>query len=205
MAPVTALEGRGPCRERTVSRGGFSIPEILIASSLLLLALGLAFQLIAGSQAMMANSGQRQIDMSVELALNQLRADVRNSRNYLTPTGWAGSWISSEPLRLVRDSSGGSIAYQLVRGELSRITYAPGQLNPESQRLVLDNVESFRWRGLTGLSRSAVQIEIRHRETAPLSRRRAGGQLAAERWKVRTFDLTLLARRIGNSDRVRWW
>ena len=71
-----------PLPDRTPGGRGFSLLEMLVASVLMLVALWIASELLLGAQASVAHSGQRQLDMSIDQAFDQLRYDARSSSDF---------------------------------------------------------------------------------------------------------------------------
>lgn len=142
-------------------RRGFSVLEVLVASSILLLALLLAARLLEDVGMQMAWSGRRALELSPSLALEQIRTDLRGS--YGAPTG-LGLWLPA-PLAIDGSASGYAIVYLVDQGRLVRRTTDPD--GREEERVVLDRVVDLRYRDNWG----AIEVEIEYLRMRPPTRR----------------------------------
>jgi type II secretory pathway pseudopilin PulG len=153
---------------RAPSAGGFSVFELLVSFAILLVAMAIAGRLLLEAQARMAHSARQALEPAAQLALKQIRADVRAASGVAaTDNEW--SW---QPMVLVGHPMG-TVVYERLGDELVRKVGGGGA------RSVMRSVSVFRWR----LSRSAplplVEIELGHREIPRFGLLAAAGQREA--------------------------
>lgn len=146
--------------------GGFSVLELVVASLVLLVAVALAARLLQDVGMQIAWSGRKTLEVSPNLALEQLRTDLRGSFGTADSLGmWQGA-----PLAVQGSSTGYGIVYLIEDGQLLRRTTDPS--GKVEQRLVLDKVVDLRYR----INRNAVEIELEFlRMQPPLRRDTAAG------------------------------
>lgn len=147
---------------------GFTLLETLISLVLMLVALGLASDLLMQSSKLLAETAREVRDAPISLVLARLRGDVMASGDFLTPFGsnWStgsldltGHWQSPE----------GTIQFQRVGTELRRrVLDADGYLE---QEVVLGRgVTGWAWRPVMGWNTKMVEIDVLyHRSAAPRS------------------------------------
>ena len=174
---------------------GFTVIEMMIAMTITLVAMAIATELILESQRRLAHSGRRNLDMSVDLAFDQLRLDVRSSTGFDIPPGMGGLYNDGSTTSLVIEGhySGDTIAYELVDGDLRRLVYKGTDFNPASQRVVLKQVGVFRWRNHPQVGQM-LEVLISHEETAEMTGLVAGGQRERLEPAVRTVSMMLKPR-----------
>ncbi|MEM8996376.1 MAG: hypothetical protein AAGF23_16435, partial [Acidobacteriota bacterium] len=164
-----------------------------------------ASRLVLDAQASIAHSGRRFLDMSVDLAFDQLRHDVRSSDGFGIPAGMGGLWVRGERLTLVGHISGDTVIYELRDGELLRHSVPLQVGQPTATRPVLRDVRVFRYRSVPTTGRPSLEVEVTHFETAPLTARTSAGQAAAAPAAERVVGLILTPRYLDRNDPVRWW
>ncbi len=144
----------------------FSVLEILVTLVILLVATALAAKLLQDVGMQIAWSGRKTTEVSPNLALEQIRTDLRGSRG--TPTAF-GIWQSA-PLSVHGSSTGYAIVYLIDGDQLLRRTTDPS--GKRQERVVLDKVVDLRYRG----NGEAIEIEIEFlRMKPPLRRDTAAG------------------------------
>lgn len=139
-------------------QAGYSLLELTVSSLVLMLVLALAAEMLQDVGKQVAWSGRRAIEMSPELALDQIRNDLRASSG---PMATLGMWQSA-PLAITGASSG-TVIYQVEDGDLVRRNLTSGG----SGRKVLDKVTDLRYR----YNHDAVEIEIEFLRIKPPLRR----------------------------------
>ena len=169
------------------SPAGFTVLELVISFAVLFVAMTLASRLLLESQARMAHSARQALEPAAQLALKQIRADVRAAAGVATPDDlW--SW---QPLVLVGHPAG-TVVYRRAGDELVREVGG-------GQRSVLRAVSVFRWR----LARSAplplVEIELGHREVPRFALLTSAGQREAPIPTTRSHLLAVAPRRSARS------
>lgn len=186
-----------------ISRG-FSVLELLVALTLTLVALGITSQLVLEAQRRLAYSGRSNLDGSVDLAYSQLRLDVRSSQSFDAVFGttlFADG--STQALTLNGHVSGDVIAYLLVDGDLRRLVYPSDGFNPKGQRIVLQNVTRFRWRGRSEATR-LLEVEITQNMAGSMTRLKAAGQREASDGRNITTRLLLRPRGVTSPGELIW-
>jgi hypothetical protein len=144
-------------------RAGFSALELIVASTLMILALLLAAALLSEAGAQMAWDRKKLADPVVELVFEQFRVDVRGSSAALGDELW-----NYGRLELIGHFTGADVTYELDDQSLLRRVGAPGE--KAAARPVLGNVKLFRWRR-SSVER-ALEIEVGFSRTADLTARR---------------------------------
>lgn len=148
-------------KARTFRRGAFTVLEMTIATLILLFAIALSARLLQDTAAQIAWSGRKAIEASPDLALEQLRTDLRNSAGVLH----AGiDWIQG-PMVVVGSPSDLTIVYQIEDDLLIRSTESKDGVL--SRRIVLDRVVDFAYRAYSGM----VEIEVTFLRMSPLLRK----------------------------------
>ena len=185
MATVTAVRpGRG-----------FTLLELLVAASVMVVALALTLDLVSRAQQQIDHAGARALDLPVELVFDRLRRDVRTSRSVEAGLSMPGLW-SRDPL-VTSGRAGGDVAYALVGGELVR--HPVGATDPADRVRVLADVRGLRWRRIEGTARASVEIEVTFGEAGALTAR--AGAARAGVGRVRTERLVVTPRDLVAS----WW
>ncbi len=182
-------------RMRARRCAGFTVLEMMVAMTVSLVAMAIAAELVLEAQRRIAHSGRRNLDMSVDLAFEQMRLDLRGSYGFVMPEdGISGVFNDGEvePLELRGHFSGKTIVYELVKRELRRVVYQGAGYTPESQRVVLQEVSLFRWRDRPDAQ--VLEILISHRETADMTGLVAAGQRERLEPKVRTVTMMIKQR-----------
>ncbi len=157
--------------------------ELLISFAILLIAMTLAGRLLLESQARMAHSARRALEPAAQLALKQIRADVRAAAGVGSPDHlW--SW---QPLVLVGHPAG-AVVYRRSGSELVREVGG-------GRRPVMRSVSVFRWRLSQGAPRPLVEIELSHQEIPRFALLAAAGQREAPIPVTRSHLLAVNPRR----------
>lgn len=175
----------GRRRHRRRAAGGFTLLELLFSFLILGTVMLIASQLLIESQMRLSHSARRALEPAATLALEQIRADVRASAS--VPAGdheW--NWA---PLVLVGHPAG-TVRYEKQGSELVR-SLAGGE------RIVMREVNVWRWRRVRGVPLPLVEIELGHRETPRLRRRIAGGQREAPLPILRSHLISVSPRQAG--------
>lgn len=186
--------------------GGFTVLEMMIALTISLVALAIATELILEAQRRLAHSGRRNIDMSVDLAFDQIRVDFRGSTGFFRPFKPGVIYYdgATDPLTTVSHFSGDVVLYELVDGDLRRVVYDKTNLTPKHSRLVLQNVSRFRWRPLPQ-AQTAIEVQLTYGETADLTRLVAAGQRERLTPKRHVVKMILVPRGLEFLDERAWW
>ena len=174
---------------------GFTVLELMVAMTVSLVAMAIAAELVLEAQRRIAHSGRRNLDMSVDLAFEQIRLDLRGSYGFQMPVGGISGVFNDgeeEPLELKGHFSGKTIVYELVKRELRRVVYQGTGYTPESHRVVLKEVSLFRWRDHPDAQ--VLEILISHEETADMTGLVAAGQREVLEPKVRTVTMMVKQR-----------
>jgi hypothetical protein len=163
----------------------YSLLELTIASLVLLVAMALAARLLHDVGMQVAWSGRKAIEMSPELALDQLRNDLRDSAG---PMGTLGMWQSA-PLAIGGSSSGQTVVYRVEDGDLVRRILG----GSAGGRKVLDKVTELRYR----YGHDAVEVEIEFlRIKPPLRRDVAAGMRESPAPEKRKVAIVVCPRRL---------
>lgn len=179
---------------------GYTVLEMVVTLLIVSVILLVAMRMVIDAQARLAHSGRRNLDMSVDQAFAQMRLDIRGCRIF--GQGYATGLWQTQPLVLEGHFSGDVIVYEAVSGNLRRVIYRPDQLQPESWRVVLQNVRYFRWRGSPLVPNPMVELDILYEEVGPLTLRSEGaGQVAADGVQRQR---TLMVRP-RDAPGARWW
>lgn len=183
--PLSRLDPRR-ARAGGGAHPGFSLLELLIVMTLVILALTLAAQLLLESQRTYAVAGREARDPRVAPTLAQLRADVRSAAGVATGAGGA---------LVLQGHPAGTVRWESRRGELVRTVEPPGG-EPVS-RTALRRLAGWVWRLEGGL----VTVEVvyrRHESARVVTAPRLGpAQLETER-------VTLVLAPRGPTRRDRW-
>lgn len=130
-------------RVTTSGAGGFTLIEVVIATALLLLAMALASGLLHETAQLLAEEQRAARDVSPELTLAQLRADVQRSRGVRGGAGGIGGGLELA-LR-----GGGALRWHVVDGALVREVVAASGTG-DGGRIQLPAVEHFAWSSRDG-------------------------------------------------------
>lgn len=149
-------------RSRQRCEDGFTLIEILVAMTVLLVVLLIANGLLLESVRIFSNSGQELRDPAAELALRLLREDVRAAAPILSPHPQSGPLVCQ---RLERFES-----WSVVDGRLERRGYTLDG-DDLGARQMIDRVVSFRW---WSADWGLVEVEIVRRKPSGASAIRAG-------------------------------
>lgn len=160
MASVSHATSRSPESVR-----GLTLLEVSIAAFLFVMVfLGITLSLLTEAGRRVERSGLRAGEGSSSAAWNRIRTDAWASLSVAVPPDYdpLAAWYEG-PLVLLGHSSGVDLGYEVSGGVLFRVVRpATG----ESRRAdLLRGVETFRWRFLDGVSRSAVLLEVQRSET----------------------------------------
>ncbi|HYG64898.1 MAG TPA: prepilin-type N-terminal cleavage/methylation domain-containing protein, partial [Thermoanaerobaculia bacterium] len=146
---------RHPDRVRGSRAAGFTLVELLVSLLLLLLALGLAAQVLVESSQMLADAAAEQVESPPSLAVARLRADVLGS----------ASFSALEDNLLLQGHPAGSVLYELAGDELRRIVLdTTGE--PLGESVLLRGVIGWRCSEV-GPRLLAVTIRYRRRAVRP--------------------------------------
>lgn len=147
--------------KKTKKGRAFTVLELTVATLVLLVALLIAARLLQDTAAQIAWSGRKAVEVSPDLALEQIRTDLRNSSGLLLlSTEW-----TSGPLTVAGSASGLPIVYGIEEGLLIRST-----LDDEgvlSRRIALERMVDLRYRAYYG----AIEVEITFLRMSPLLRK----------------------------------
>jgi len=166
----------------------FSLLEVMIAFVVMLVALALAAKLLENVLAQLSWSSRKAIEVSPNLALEQIRTDLRNSSGTAVAFG---IWKSA-PLIISGATGGLELIYLIEDGNLVRrsIDLATGH---QEERVVLDRVVDLRYRD----NRDAIEIEVEYLRMAPLTRRdTAAGRRETFEPDHRRMSIVISPRRI---------
>lgn len=127
---------------RRPGHGGFSLLELLVAMTISGVAMFLATGLLLESESRMRRQAEENVRPVLEIALRQMRGDIRASRRAQAPflPGW-----SREPLTL-QGHPVGLLRYERSGNQLVRRIVEPGPAGQGGGRLVLEGLSTFRWR-----------------------------------------------------------
>lgn len=172
---------------RSRRAAGFSVLEMVVAATILGVAMLISARLLQDVGMQISWSGRKTLELSPSLALEQLRTDLRNSRG----AGDAfGGW-QSPPLAVQFSSTGYTIVYDIEDRKLLRRTLAPS--GRRTERVVLDQVVELRYR----TTNDAVEIEVEFlRMQPPLRRDDAAGMREAGSPERHKMGIVVLPRRM---------
>ncbi len=180
-------------------RRAFSLLELLIAFAISIVALSIATQLLLEAHRRLEHESRRALDPAAPLAVKQLRADVRASSGAV---GGDDLW-SRSGLEL-RGHPAGRLRYEKAGQELVRILLPRRVEDEQTQRTVLTDVTTFRWRLqrlLPGSRVPLLEIELGYRETGRLGLLQGAAQRSAFPVHL-TRRLLVVPRHPGAK---RWW
>ena len=147
---------------------GFSVLELLVSFAILMIAMSLAGGLLLESQARMGHAARQALEPVAQLALRQIRADVRAAAGAAAQDHeW--SWL---PLVLTGHPAG-TVVYRREGDALVR------EIGGRGRRVVLRSVSVFRWRLARAAPLSLIEIELGHREIPRFALLAAAGQREA--------------------------
>ncbi len=176
---------RRPLRRQHAA--GFSLLELLVSFTILMLAMMIAGRLLLESQARLAHSARQAMEPVATIALKQIRADVR-AAGRVPATDFEWSW---RPLVLL-DHPAGTVRYEKAGTDLVRSL-------GDGRRIVMREVTIWRWR----LSRDAplplVEIELGHRVIPRLALLAAAGQREAPILVTRSHLVAASPRQAGRT------
>ena len=147
-------------------QGGFSLIELLLSTTILMLVLLIALQMLAEAGRLLSSAQVELAGSPVKLVTQWLRRDVQGASELgrlvlLTTTG---------PLEL-RGHQEGTLRYERVGADLDRVIVATGG-KEIGRRTVLRGVSGWQWRAL---SPGLVEVEIVYqRRVRSVSTRRGG-------------------------------
>ena len=172
---------------KTSRLGAFTVLEMTIATLILLVAISMSARLLQDTAAQIAWSGRKAVEVSPDLALEQLRTDLRSSAGVLHS---GTDWIHG-PMAIVGSPSGLSIVYEVEEGLLIRSTESKDGVL--SRRIVLDRVVDFAYRAYFG----TVELEVAYLRMSPLLRKdTAVGTREAVTPEQRKISLWVSPRRV---------
>lgn len=177
---------RAPSAHR---RRGFSLLEVVISVAILSIALLIASRLLLESQMRMAHSSRRALDPVGDVAVEQIRADVRAGAE-VSPRDYEWTWM---PLEILGHPAG-TVRYEKVGSELVRRVEGD---TLEGQRTLLTGVRVWRWRLRRDIPLPLVEIELGYQETARLGPLAAGGTREASAPVTRTQLISVSPRQAG--------
>ena len=170
---------------------GTTLLELLVAFVVVSVALMIAGRLLLEAQSRTVFEAQRTLEPVADLAIDQLRADLRLAQGVERPL--FGGWERG-PLELVGHPAG-PVVYDALGGRLvRRIELDEGG----GERPVLDRVTTFRWRLAAD---GAVDVELAYRERHRLRALRAGGDWDGLEWVERRRVVRIVPRGSGGA---RW-
>ena len=176
--------------------GGFTVVELLISATLLLLALFLATQILLESQRLFLRTQRTLLAEETDFATQRLRSDLRTADFPSLPIlALDGRWMTTDlTLRQGTESIEWAVeGTSLVR----RVLASDGEVSAE--RTMLQTIDSWRWRAL---SSSLVEVETGvARQSSP-----RGSALLLERERRSTSLETTTVRAYcrGRAGRQRW-
>lgn len=176
-------------RSQAQRQAGFSLLELLIVMVISGVALLLASRLFLEAQSRLAHEGKRQTEPVGQLAAEQLQADVRMSSG-IEATLVSG-WLSRELVLLGHPA--GRVSYLREGNQLVRRVerQRQGGKVEGGQRVILDDLTTFRWRPVPG---GMVDVEMSFRRTGRLRGMAAGGNWTGEVSDRETRRLRVLPR-----------
>lgn len=174
------------------AESGTTLLELLVVFAISSTALLLAGRLLLEAQSRSVHEARRTLEPVADLAIDQLRADLRLADGVVKPL--FGGWERG-PLVLVGHPAG-RLSYDKLGERLLRRVERDGELVGE--RPVLENVTTWRWR-LRG--DGAVDVELGYRELGRLRTLRQGGDWQEETWVDRHRTLRVMPR---GSGEARW-
>ncbi len=152
--PAIAATRRG---SRVRPLRGVALLELVISAGLMVLALGIAAQILVASQQRMARAVRGLENVSLDLVLARLRHDVRDARSVSTPTTvlWSHDGLVLETM------AGDRVRWLMEAGTLVRELRRRTSSGIADQRqVVLRDVATFRWRRPPTPHRPLVEIEL---------------------------------------------
>lgn len=169
------------------TRRGFSVLEMMVAFALLVLALMLSAKLLQDTAMQISWSGRKALEVSPNLALEQIRTDLRGSAGTpLVLPGW-----QSAPLSITGSSSGLTFLYYVAQGQLLR--RAIESSGKYTERVVLDQVVDLRYRA----GPAGIEVELEFlRMKPPLRRDTAAGMREALAPDHRRMAIVVSPRRL---------
>ncbi len=167
--------------------------ELLVSFAILLVAATLAGGLMLEAQARMAHSARRALEPVTQIALKQIRADVRAAGD-VPAFDRLWSW---DPLVLF-DHPAGTVTYERVGTDLVRTVDAGDGAEP-GERVVLRAVSIWRWRLSPSAPLPMVEIELGRREIPRLALLAAAGQREAPVAVTRSHLLSISLRQAGKT------
>jgi hypothetical protein len=175
-----------PGQRRRSGKRAFSVLEMTVAAFLLMVAMGLAARLLQDVGMQIAWSGRKALEVSPNLALEQIRTDLRASHGTSDSMGmWQGP-----PLAVQGSSTGYVILYLIEENQLLRRTIGPEGVQ---DRVVLDQVVDLQYR----YNRNAVEIEIEFlRMRPPLRRDTAAGMRELDSPEHHKMSILVSPRRV---------
>ncbi len=172
---------------------GFSVLELLVSFTILLVATMLAGRLMLEAQARMSHSARQALEPVVAIALKQIRADVRASGKV---PAYDREW-SWEPLVLL-DHPAGTVTYERTGSDLVRTADAGDGSDP-SERVVMGALAVWRWRLAPGAPLPLVEIELGRHEIPRFALLAAAGQREAPIPVTRSHLLAVSPRQVGKT------
>ncbi len=179
---------RRPLRRQHAA--GFSLLELLVSFTILMLAMMIAGRLLLESQARLAHSARQALEPVATIALKQIRADVR-AAGRVPSTDFEWTW---GPMTLL-DHPAGTVRYEKTGTDLVRVV--GGGAAGGGRRIVMHAVSIWRWRLSRGAPLPLVEIELGHREIPRLALLAAAGQREAPIPVTRSYRVAVSPRQAG--------
>ena len=151
------------------SAAGFTLVELLVATLISVLALGIAARLMMASQRMFALAGREQLDPVAAYALGQLRADAQSASGV---TGAPAPGLPTSGPLVLLGLPAGTVVYVVQDGDLARLIYDGGG-HPGPRRTLLRGVSSWLWRETVPGRLLTIELSFR-RHATPMVRAEAG-------------------------------
>ncbi len=179
-------------RRASASVAGFSVLELLVSFALLLLATMIAGRLLLESQARMAHSARQALEPVAEIALEQIRADVRAAgsvpaRDY--QWNWRPMILLGHPV--------GTVRYERRGRDLVRRVIVQGDPEAGGERTVMREVTIWRWRVRREAPLQLIEIELSHREISRFGPLTGAGQREVQIPTSRSHVIAVSPRRGG--------
>lgn len=151
---------------RTSRQGGFTVIELLVSTTLLMLVMLIALQMLAEAGRLLSSAQVELAEPSERITTQWLRRDVQGAsglgRVVFLPT--------PDPLEL-RGHQEGIVRYEKVGSDLDRVIVAPDG-EEIGRRTVLRRVAVWRWRALNS---GLVEVEIVYQRRVLSRSTRRGG------------------------------
>ena len=147
-------------------QSGFTLIELLVSTTILMLVMLIAIQMLAEAGRLFSSAQVELADPSVTLATQWLRRDVQGA----SELGQLAFLTTPGPLEL-RGHQEGILRYERVGANLDRVIVATGG-EEIGRRTVLRGVSGWQWRSLNS---GLVEVEIVYQRRVRSSSTRRGG------------------------------